>query len=233
MSSTRTYTRGYEAQGDRPPCSVTPVSPKGPAVTEAPEHIVDRLKARQRVPVWTMPVVAGLPLWGLLYFQAVKAPPVRLTGPVAQGSVLYAKCASCHGTDGGGNAGYKFVDNSVWLTFPTIEQQIRFVYNGTAGFRGLPYGAADRPGGFRVGGARKAGDMPPWGSTKPGGLSDGELVAVICHERHTLGSPTDPTRQAAAATELATWCSPDGKKWIEVEERGLEKMGVDISAGKR
>jgi mono/diheme cytochrome c family protein len=175
-----------------------------------------------------MPVVAGLPIWGLLYFQAVKAPAVRLTGPLATGASVYTACATCHGTDGGGSsAAYKFIDNSVWQTFPKIEDQIRFVYNGTAGFRGLPYGNPDRPGGPRIGGAK--GLMPPWGP-KGNGLTDVEIVAAICHERHTLGAPSDPALKRAAETELVDWCSADGKKWIEVEEKGLIKMGVDITA---
>jgi mono/diheme cytochrome c family protein len=190
--------------------------------------VVRAAKERKRIPIWAMPVVAGLPIWGLLYFQAIKAPKVRLTGPLAEGSAVYNKCSSCHGTDGGGGVGYKLIDNSVWQTFPTIEDQIRFVYSGTKGVRGLPYGSADRPGGQRIGGAK--GLMPNWGEKTGGELTDKELVAVICHERHTLGAPTLPALKAAADKELETWCSPEGKKWIEMEEKGLAKMGVDITA---
>jgi mono/diheme cytochrome c family protein len=190
--------------------------------------VVRAAKERKRIPIWAMPVVAGLPIWGLLYFQAIKAPKVEVTGPLAEGAAVYNKCVSCHGADGGGGVGYGFVNNSLWQTFPTIEDQIRFVYQGTKGVRGLPYGAADRPGGQRIGGAK--GAMPNWGQKSGGELTDPELVAVICHERQSLGLPSIPALKLAAEKELAAWCSPEGKKWLEMEEKGLEKMGVDITA---
>jgi mono/diheme cytochrome c family protein len=186
-------------------------------------------KTRKRIPIWAMPVVAGLPIWGLMYFMAIKAEKVRVTGPLAEGAQVYNNCAACHGTDGGGGSGYSFQNNSVWLTFPTIEQQIRYVYNGTKGFKGLPYGSPDRPGGSRIGGVK--GNMPNWGEKSGGSLTDPELVSVICHERHTLAPPSDAALKAAAEKELETWCSPEGKKWLEVEEKGLIKMEVDLKAG--
>jgi mono/diheme cytochrome c family protein len=226
------------------PSATTPVPASGaaapaaraaaPAPAAKPEPVktepavVRAARERKRVPIWAMPVVAGLPIWGLMYFTAIKAPKVRLTGPLAEGAVVYGKCSSCHGTDGGGGVGYAFVNNAVWQTFPKIEDQIRFVYQGTKGFRDLPYGNPDRPGGVRKGGAK--GAMPNWGTKSGGELTDVELVAVICHERHTLGTPSDPALKAAAEKELLDWCSADGKKWLEVEEKGLEKMEVDITA---
>jgi mono/diheme cytochrome c family protein len=208
------------ASAPAPVVKVAAVKPELPALRAA--------KARKRIPIWAMPVVAGLPIWGLMYFLAIKAPQVRVTGPLAEGSQVYASCATCHGTDGGGGYGYPFVNNALWLTFPTIEQQITYVYYGTKGVKGLPYGSSDRPGGPHVGGAR--GNMPNWGVKSGGELTDDQLVAVICHERHVLASPTLPALKPAAEKELELWCSPEGKKWLEVEEKGLEKMGVDITA---
>jgi mono/diheme cytochrome c family protein len=209
------------AAAPAPVVKVAPPKPELPALRAA--------KARKRIPIWAMPVVAGLPIWGLMYFLAIKAPKVRATGPLAEGAQVYSACASCHGTEGGGGYGYPFVNNSLWQTFPTIEEQIRYVYNGTKGVKGLPYGSPDRPGGPHVGGVR--GNMPNWGIKTTGGtLTDAQMVAVICHERHGLAAPTIPALKPSADKELALWCSPDGKKWLEVEEKGFDKMGINTTA---
>jgi mono/diheme cytochrome c family protein len=230
---------GAAASSDATPAVVASAAPAARAAAPAPVVMVAppkpelpalrAAKARKRIPIWAMPVVAGLPIWGLMYFMAIKAPKVRVTGPLAEGARVYITCSACHGTDGGGGSGYPFVNNSLWKTFPTIEEQIRYVYHGTKGVKGLPYGSPDRPGGQRIGGAR--GNMPNWGlKTSGGSLTDAEIVAAICHERHELASPTEAALKPAAEKELELWCSPEGKKWLEVEEKGLEKMGVDITA---
>jgi mono/diheme cytochrome c family protein len=207
--------------------AAAPVVPKVEAVKpDAP--YVQAAKSRQRIPVWAMSVVAILPVWGFMYFHAVNPAPKTVTGPLAGGAAVYSKCASCHGSAGAGGVGYSFLNNSLWQTFPTIEEQIRYVYQGTKGFQDQPYGNPDRPGGQRIGGAK--GVMPLWGSSAGGELSDAELVEVICHERHTLAKPSLPELKEAAEAELEAWCSPEGEKWLEVEEAGLEEMGVDISA---
>jgi mono/diheme cytochrome c family protein len=201
-------------------------APPKPKTVPAP---VAAARRRSRVPIWAMPVVVGLPVWGFMYLRAIKAPEPKVTGPLAGGAVVYGKCASCHGSDGAGGVGYAFTNNALWLTFPTIEEQIRYVYQGTKGFKGVGYGNPDRPGGQRIGGAK--GAMPNWGAKSGGELTDAELVEVICHERHTLAPPTDPALKAAAEKEAEEWCSADGKHWLEVEEEGLDKMGVDLSKG--
>jgi mono/diheme cytochrome c family protein len=228
-SSTPSTSTPVPAAAAAPVVRAAAAAPVVKAETVKPMPAVVRAaKERKRIPIWAMPVVAGLPIWGLLYFQAIKAPKVRVTGPLAEGAAVYNKCVSCHGAEGGGGVGYSFVNNSLWQTFPTIEEQISYVYHGTKGVRGLPYGAADRPGGVRIGGVK--GAMPNWGQKSGGELTDPELVAVICHERQTLALPSIPALKKAAETELAAWCSPEGKKWLEVEEKGLEKMGVNIIA---
>lgn len=229
--------------GDKTPgTAVTPAAAAAPVARAAAAAPVPKVeivkpdppyvaaaKSRQRVPIWAMSVVAILPVWAFMYFHAINPAPKTVTGPLAAGSSLYSKCASCHGAGGAGGVGYGFTNNALWQTFPNIEDQIRYVYNGSKGFQDQPYGNPARPGGQRIAGAKGSGPMPAWGEKAGGELSDIELVEVICHERHTLASPSDPELKEAAAAELETWCSAEGDKFHDVEEKGLEAMGLDIS----
>ncbi|MEZ5259432.1 MAG: hypothetical protein R2705_21890 [Ilumatobacteraceae bacterium] len=92
---------------------------------------------------------------------------------------MFANCQSCH-PGGNEGAGYGFVGGEVLLTFPHIEDQIRYVYFGTEQYNiaGVQiYGNPDREGGARITGAM--GPMPGWG----GSLTDEEILSVVCHER--------------------------------------------------
>ena len=93
-------------------------------------------------------------------------------------------------------------------TFPHIEDQLRFVYYGTALYNiaGVAdYGNPDRPAGAHLTGAR--GPMPAWGERANGELTDPELLAVVCHERYTLGGADETVEYAA---EFAKWWGRGG-----------------------
>ena len=151
----------------------------------------------------------------------------------ASGAEVFRSCSSCHGATGGGGVGYPFTNGEVLATFPHIEDQLRFVYYGTAKYNvaGVEiYGNPDREGGPHVTGAR--GPMPGWGAEADGELTDAELLAVVCHERYTLGG-ADPT--AAYAAEFDRWCSEDSEIFADLEAgddslRTLEESAPDIIA---
>ncbi len=89
-------------------------------------------------------------------------------------------------------------------TFPQIADQLRYVYYGTEGYNaeGIDvYGNPDREGGAHVTGER--GVMPAFGEQ----LTGAEIVAVVCHERYTIGG-ADPTSEEFA-DEYEAWCSPE------------------------
>ena len=89
-------------------------------------------------------------------------------------------------------------------TFPHIADQLRYVYYGTEGYNaeGIDvYGNPDREGGAHVTGER--GVMPAFGEQ----LTGAEIVAVVCHERYTIGG-ADPTSEEFA-DEYEAWCSPE------------------------
>ena len=105
-----------------------------------------------------------------------------------------------------------FSGGSVLETFPHIEDQIRYVYYGTEGYNAADveiYGNPDREGGPHVTG--NLGVMPAFG----GQLTQYEIVAVVCHERYTLGG-ADPTSEEYAE-EYETWCSEESPVFAELE----------------
>ena len=106
-------------------------------------------------------------------------------------------------------------------TFPQIADQLRYVYYGTEGYNaeGIDvYGNPDREGGAHVTGER--GVMPAFGEQ----LTGAEIVAVVCHERYTIGG-ADPTSEEFA-DEYEAWCSPESPLF-----EGLE--AGDVHAGRR
>jgi hypothetical protein len=187
-------------------------------------------KARTKIPWWAMSVVGLLPLWVLLYAWALKPSEETVAGPLGEGEEIYGSCSSCHGASGAGGVGRPLHNGEVLLTFPTFEQQASFVYTGSAPFAGKVYGDPDRPGGPRTGGSFNGSFMPQQGEKFGGALTDAEIIAVVCHERYTIGGadPLDPKY----AQEFADWCAPDALKFeaIESGESTLDEEGISTAA---
>jgi mono/diheme cytochrome c family protein len=174
---------------------------------------------RRRIPIWAMPVVALLPIWLLVYVNAMKPSTAGATGPLGEGAEVYSsKCVSCHGGTGEGGVGYQLSQGEVQKTFPKLEDQVPFIYKGTAGYLGVPYGSGRHVGGVR-------GQMPSWGEGAGGELTDVELLAVVCHERYDL-STGDQTSK-----EFIDWCTEDGAKWLAVGDGGFAAAGITGLAG--
>ncbi len=178
-------------------------------------------KRRKKIPFWAMPVVALLPVWVWIFVASMQEPEVEVVGPLAAGAEVYAKCASCHGTNGEGGVGYQLNNGEVLKSFTTFEQMVEFIYNGNKAYIGQPYGS-----GRHVGGALgAAGAMPSWGSTAGGELSDLELLEVVCHERYSLGGG-DQTSE-----EFLNWCSEEGEGYLAVASGGFETAGISTEPG--
>ena len=246
-SRERRSAMGGEA-GDTSPAAATPGTPatvtpatvaKAAAPTpaaapkaEAPKPVPAYLAAaqgRRRVPIWAMPVLAALPLWLFLYVNAMTRQPRKVTGPLAEGSRQYNTCVNCHGSAGGGGTGRKLSEGEVLKTFPNIEDQIRFVYNGNAGYYGKQYGDPNRAGGPHIAGNNgqyARGAMPQQGLDAGGALTDEELLAVICHERFTL-SGADPLGKNIK--EFTDYCTTDGVKFAAVAGGGFKAAKIETS----
>ncbi|HEX9258698.1 MAG TPA: cytochrome c [Acidimicrobiales bacterium] len=200
----------------RAPREAAPAAP--PPLPPVPPY-VEAAQRRKRIPFWAMPVVALLPLYLLVYWNAMKPQETEVVGPLAAGATIYAKCASCHGSNGEGGVGYQFSEGAILKSFDKIADQLNFVYLGNKPFAGKPYGT-----GLHIGGQLGApGSMPAWGSTAGGELTDVEILEVICHERVTLGGE-DP-----ASDEAASWCTAEGENYLKVVEGGFAAAGVSTA----
>ena len=191
-----------------------------PAVPEPPKPdipVVASYKARKKVPFWAMTALALLPVWAFMYARAVTTQAEEAAGPLAEGELIYGNCASCHGGAGQGvsGLGYAFSDGEIVKSFPNIEDQIRFVYWGTAAYQlegiDIP-GDPDREGGPHVTGAQ--GVMPAQGADAGGALTDYELLGVVCHERYTLGGALELD---GYEDEFEKWCSEESPLYAAVE----------------
>ena len=67
--------------------------------------------------------------------------------------------------------------------------------------------------------------MPAQGATAGGDLTDAEILAVVCHERYTLGG-ADPTSDEYAE-EFEDWCSEEAPMFAALE------AGVDARRARR
>jgi mono/diheme cytochrome c family protein len=169
-----------------------------------------------------MATLSLLPLWAFMYARGLTFKEHVPAGPIGEGAEIFkGDCSSCHGANGEGGIGYPFAGGEIQKTFPHIEDQLRFVENGTQRYEqaGIPiYGNPDREGGPHVAHAR--GIMPARGLAAGGSLTNAQILAVVCHERFDLGlGGAAPT--GADLDEFNKWCAPDAPAWVGLESGQL------------
>lgn len=186
------------ADGGRAPASASPAkaaaaapvaAAKKPEVVQSPE--VRAANARKKIPWWAAPVLLFLPLWSFLYVQTLDKPKAKAAGALAEGQLIYAKCAGCHGAGGAGAGAIPgFTNGQLLAVFPQAAGQVEWVIKGSDGFKAVgTYGATNRP---------VAGGMPAWAST----LTAKELLSVIYYERVQFGGqPAKELEQLKAVAE--------------------------------
>jgi mono/diheme cytochrome c family protein len=195
-----------------PPARTPAPAPAAPPAPKPDPVYVTAAKTRRKIPFWAMATLSLMPVWAFMYVRAITDGPESVEGPLGMGAEVYSNCASCHGAGGGGGVGYPFDGGAVIDTFPHIEDQLRYVFYGTEGYNAAGvevYGNPDRPGGAHVTGER--GVMPAFESQ----LTQYEILAVVCHERFTLGG-ADPTSEEFAE-EYETWCSEESPVFAALE----------------
>lgn len=161
-----------------------------PVPAKPEPHFVVAAKARRRVPVWALPIVAALPIWAIAYPGTMQEPPKE--DPLLTESALFfseAGCAGCHGAGGGGGTGYQLSGGSVLETFPDPIDQMVHVARGSAAIQGKEYGAERKDGTRRVAGAKGSGAMP----AQEKQLTQIKLEMVIFHERAILSEEDQTT----------------------------------------
>jgi mono/diheme cytochrome c family protein len=219
------------------PAKAAPPAPVGPPPPKPDAPYVAAAKSRKKIPMWAMAGLSMLPLWGFMYVRSVTPAEVEASGPLGEGAEIYNSCASCHGTNGEGQAGngYQFSDGEVWKTFPNIEDQLRFVYHGSDAYAlagvEIP-GDPNREGGPHVTKAR--GVMPAQGTD----LTEYEILAVVCHERYGLNADIDRENET-----FERWCSEESEIFLALEEgevtyedlheefEGVLEIGTEPKAG--
>ena len=192
-------------------------APPPPPPKPDPAYVV-AAKTRKKIPFWAMATLSLLPVWAFLYLLAVRPQEREASGPMAIGAVAYSACASCHGAAGQGGAGRVLHEGEVLKTFPHIEDMLNYVYTGSQPFvsAGLAvYGDPDREGGAHAPLSYNGNAMPAQGEKWGGGLTDYEILGVVCHERFAIGGADPKSEQWAA--EYSTWCAEDSEIFAALE----------------
>lgn len=157
------------------------------AVTQAPTGVEEpeaglRLgPTRTKIPVWMMPVLAALPLWGIVYLGAFGSrDKAAANDPVTRGAGIFAaNCSSCHGASGQGGVGPKLAGGEVLKTWPNVADHVNWVHTGGAPFVGKAYGAQGHT-------VPANNIMPAFGQAQGGSLTDAQIQDVVAYERAGL-----------------------------------------------
>ncbi len=243
-SKARRASASGESSGESTPSATTPATtaaatpakaaeaPKPKAVVPDPAYVV-AAKTRRKIPFWAMAGLATLPVWAGLYLVAIKPAEKVVAGPLSVGTEQYAGCAGCHGANGAGGAGRVLYQGEAMKTFPHIEDMLNFVYNGSQKYQaaGLKiYGDPNREGGAHAPLSYNGNPMPQQGEMAGGGLTEAQILGVVCHIRYDL-SGADPASEEWA-TEYETWCSPESPifKGLEDGSTSFETIDKDFAS---
>jgi len=219
-SSTPAVASSAPAKAASTPATPPPPKPDAPYVAAA--------KSRKKIPFWAMAGLSLLPLWGFLYLIALQPVEKAVAGPLAVGTATYSGCAGCHGGEGAGGAGRALYQGEAMKTFPHIEDMLNFVYTGSQAYAAegfKVYGDPDREGGAHAPLSYNGNAMPMQGEKAGGGLTEAEILGVVCHVRYDL-SGADPTSEEWAA-EYETWCSPESEIFKALESGSTTFDSVD------
>jgi mono/diheme cytochrome c family protein len=190
---------------------------------------VQAAQRRHRIPYWAMPVVALLPVWALMYYNAVKVPPSN-DDVLGVGEEVYSACSTCHGATGAGGQGAQLNDGHVLLTWPDPKAMMQWIHLGADDWTGTagsaPYGDPNRPGGQENTGTLAA-HMPGFAD-----LSADELAAVTRYVRETISGGPDETE--IVTPELAQEAiddAKDGKLIYKNEQPDPERVKATTGKG--
>jgi mono/diheme cytochrome c family protein len=161
-----------------------------PLATEPPAAPRIR-RTRPGIPIWIMPVLIGLPLWGIIYLGAFgNRAKANANDPVAIGGTLFsANCATCHGANGEGGVGPQLNSGQVLRVWPKVADHVNWVKTGGAPYVGKTIGATNIP--------------VPANSVMPGfasSLSDLQIRQVVCYERVTFGGEKESAQNCPGFT---------------------------------
>ena len=173
-----------------------------PPSAQPDPHWVMAARKRHRIPIWALPVLIALPLWGFVYVKLTEPPPEPITA-INEGAATYAvRCSSCHVGDGsgsdGGGVGRPLYNGEVLHTFPELSDDLLdWISIGSEGVGvGNVYGDPQRPGGPRLTGETGA-NMPAFGSV----LKKYQIYSVSRYVREVISGEEISDEEAAARDE--------------------------------
>lgn len=135
-------------------------------------------QTRQKIPVWAVPVLAMLPLWGVVYALTLDPPTPDEAGAFVQGAEIWSgPCAGCHGGAGGGQGAIPGVvgENDPNETFANPAHQVAWIALGSSGLQAAGFDTYGP-------GTPIRGGMPGWMDT----YSAEEIMSVVVHTRYTM-----------------------------------------------
>ena len=209
------------------PQTVASASAAPPPPPPDPSYVV-AAKSRKKIPFWAMATLSLLPLWAMLYRISLSPEEKVIEGPMAKGAEIYGSCAGCHGAAGQGGAGRVLSGGEVMKTFPKIEDMLNFVYTGSQAFVAaeIPYyGDPNREGGAHAPLSYNGNPMPMQGEKAGGGLTEYEILGVVCHTRYVL-SGADRTSEEWIE-EYETWCSPESEIFAALQSGSTSFDTID------
>ncbi len=179
-----------------------------PVVAEPESPFVLAAKARKKIPVWVLPVIAALPIWAFSFAGTMQEQETEDIVAI-ESELFYGTkgCSGCHGGGGGGGTGYQLSDGEVLETFPEPIDMMVHIARGSTAIDGESYGA-ERADGAR----RSAGDLGVM-PAQIGQISLIELELIVYHERHTLSGEESDSEEYEA--------------WVESMEEHWEEGGAD------
>jgi mono/diheme cytochrome c family protein len=139
---------------------------------------------RAGIPIWIMPVLVALPLWGIIYLGAFgNRAKANANDPVTLGGHTYlTSCSSCHGASGEGGVGPQLNGGEVIKVWPKVSDHIKWVQTGGAPYVGGTIGATHIP-------VPPSNVMPSFQNT----LSPDQIAQVVCYERVAFGGEKEST----------------------------------------
>jgi mono/diheme cytochrome c family protein len=181
--------------------------PAEPEPEVVPPPYVRAALTRKKIPLWVMPVLIFLPVWGIIYLGGLSPADTGEPTQIELGGEIYgAQCASCHNT----GVGRPLTDGDLAATFPDLIGQLQFVYLGSAGTgpKDTPYGDPNREGGQHLTYSYNGNAMPAFGES----LTQAELLAVVRYERETISGIEIAPEQLDAEGNML-W--PDGTPMLD------------------
>ncbi|MCB1030713.1 MAG: c-type cytochrome [Acidimicrobiales bacterium] len=153
--------------------------------------VVAAAKRRKRVPFWAAAVLAGLPVWAVVYVAAIQPPPAAANDPMVIGHDAFVAegCSGCHGANGEGGTGAVLNEGEINKTFAdplSVAYWLHFGADGGARADGT-YGDLTREGGpHNI--STLAGLMPGFPDMDPT-----EMAALIIYMREEMsgGDPAE------------------------------------------